>query len=207
MTKKQALIITLILLSALTTYAIFTTAQRDFIRFNQTRYDYMMMISPGIRHSFSLPLGEEQLSAIFPNLGIQSLNLWQATGYYCTEGTLLEIRATFGLYGQQTIITAGFEAIWYIYWQYGTPRRFNPRPSRIQGVDVTIFHLSSGHFGGTFFQADFTMDGLVYRIKHYNYRSKGRIAMTNILSQLISSGTEGWFAFPNQTSFDDYYQY
>lgn len=140
---------------------------------------------------FASPLTDTQRSAVFPKFDTP----FSAEAFYHQDGSLLGVVASIpapdGTHsssveiGVNTTIPPDFMDF---------PDGFLPRATDVYGVPVTAAIFGPAREDSiqpTRFRAEFTLDGLEYRVLLYDYRHAGTERMTEIVTQLISGGTEG----------------
>ena len=142
---------------------------------------------------FYKPLSEEQLSAVFPNLNLTLA----ATAFYSPDGTLLSVTAT----ETHTPGRADAPIMVYEYFnrteiQLGEGEIIEdcvmlidgtPIISDVFGVPVTAY-MSQLDNGPVYFQAEFVIDNIAYRVKLYDNIIAGELRLTGIVNDIIYYG-------------------
>jgi len=163
----------------------------DQLIFNTPEPTSEMQISPVFYVEFSHPLTDEELRAVFPYLDLPLA----ATAHYKGDGTLVEFDARIPWEGVDGVpqglqIRFWMEGFSYDFHRYEFARDFTPRSSNIYGIPVTAY-IIQGWDDVMSFRAEFMLDNFVYRVLFRDYAESGQAWMTEIVSGIIRSGTEG----------------
>ena len=135
--------------------------------FNNTKWSEGVFYK---NYDFVYYLTNEQFDAVFPNINYVN----SAMAHYLTDGALVEVNAQ-GLVRLSERKLAdnrmfGFE---------GTPLI-----SSVHGIPVTVF-FSGNYSQGGYFQADFKLGDVFYRVELTHDMEYGKILMTQFVNELI----------------------
>jgi len=138
-------------------------------------------------HDFTYKLTDGQIKATFPKLGIYGT--YDTTAYYKNDGTLVEISAG----GLIRISEYAFNDADYYLEAVGVPQTSN-----VYGVEVTSLAYPDAFRDG-YFQSDFKMNNVNYRVFITNDRDTAKSMMAEIVNQLILGGAADLSIFNNPT--------
>jgi len=145
--------------------------------------------------SFDYDLTEEQLSAVFPGHDL----MLAANAFYGPDGTLLSVTAIETMTpGRMDHPVRYAEAYVRTEIQLGEGEIIEdcivvfegkPQISDVGGVPVTVYMIDFGNAdGAVFFQAEFVLDNVNYRVKIQDNIPDGQQRMTEIVNAIIANG-------------------
>ena len=156
--------------------------------FNSPGEEYAMQISPMPNSDFHVDLTPEQVDAVFPKVNLPL----SGRGYYRADGTLVEVSASYvvdELNWHVVQINIGVGAPPIEFFRYGIDRDYVLEPSYVHGIYVMVLMIES--WGNWFFQAEFNMDDIYFRIRFNHDIEPGQALLTQLVNNLILGGTEG----------------
>ena len=148
---------------------------------------------------FDYDLTDEQLDTVFPNFHAMNPDIMlAANAFYGKDGTLLSVTAVETLTPGRMDTPALYSYYTRTEIQLGQGEIIEdcvvlyedtPQVSEVYGVFVTAYMIEFDSADGVvFFQAEFTVDNIAYRVKMYDNREDGQKRMTQMVNTLIGNG-------------------
>ena len=175
--------------------------------FNSPEVTGGLQISPAPWSDFHLPLTPEQLAAVFPLFDMPLT----ARAYYWADGTLTEVWAAFAedeMHFRYAIkLGVGRPPAEFSRYTFGTPpidsdSERNPfgddldfQTSYVHEVSVTALMVYG--WERWFFQAEFALGDIYFRVGFHDDKESGKALLTEIVNNLILGGTNGLSALDN----------
>ena len=143
---------------------------------------------------FDYDLNDEQLNAVFPGLNL----IFAANAFYGVDGTLLSVTAIESMIpGRMEYPAMYMDAYKRTEIKLGEGQIIEdcvvmyddtPQISDVFGVPVAAYIIDFNRNNVVFFQAEFTLENIAYRISLYDNITDGQKRMTEIVNTIIYNG-------------------
>ena len=161
------------------------------LAFNEKSHRSAWHVSPAPRYREHFRADKRgELSEIFPAVDTYNLRAW--IFFSNRELAQISVRQYDDRHNDFTILVGAGEVRDTRIFSF--PDDFELEMSYVQGVPVrAVMHPSGAGFGAMsrhWFQADFTMGSIIYRVRFTDTKDNGKERMTELVNKIIWGGTE-----------------